>query len=338
MSATPTEEKEPKKKRGIYILLIIIIAAAIAGTGYWYKIYSSYVTSDDAYIESDRVAVGAKILGRIVELRVDEGDTVKEGELIAELDSAELKAHLEQSYAMKTQIEANIAQARAKNLLDEKSIKVQEINLQTAKDDYNRSEKQHKGGVITDEKFEHDQKNYKTAQALYETALQEVKLSHTQVLAAQASLASNDAQINLIQTQLQNTKINSPVDGVVAKRWLLAGDIASPGEPIVTITTNSKKWVLSYIEETKLQDLHLNQPAEFTVDAFPGLVFHGKLFYIGSNTAGQFSLIPPDNASGNFTKVTQRVPIKISYDSVDGADRSNVKLVSGMSVVIKIKK
>ena len=338
MSSNTENGKKQKKNGRLFIFLFILVAIVVAATAWWYKIYSSYVTTDDAYIESDRVAVGAKLLGQIVKLHVDEGDTVRKGELLAEIDSAELKARLDQSYAMKTQIEANIGQARAKYLMDKKSIEIQKINLNTAKDDYERAVKQHNGGVITDESFEHTNKNYKTAQAQYETALQSVKVSLAQVNTAEASFANNDAQIKLILTQLANTKIYSPVNGIVAKKWLLEGDITSPGQPIVTITSTGLKWVTAYIEETKLADITLNQPAEFTVDAFPDLLFHGKVYYIGSNTAGQFSLIPPNNASGNFTKVTQRVPLKISYDSVDGAKQSDVKLVSGMSVILKIIK
>ena len=337
MSSTSDNGKKRKNGR-VYIFLFILVAITVGATAWWYKIYTSYISTDDAYIEADRVAVGAKILGQIVKLHVDEGDTVRAGELLAELDSAELKARLEQSYAMESQMEANIAQAKAKYQMDQKSIEIQQINLKTSKDDYDRAVKQHDGGVITEESFEHTRKNYKTAQAQFETAQQSVKVSHAQVATAEASLSNTEAQIKLIETQLANTRIYSPVDGIVAKKWLLEGDITSPGQPIVTVTSTGLKWVTAYIEETKLNEISLNQAAEFTVDAFPGLTFHGKVYYIGANTAGQFSLIPPNNASGNFTKVTQRVPLKISYDSVEGARRSDVKLVSGMSVILKILK
>ncbi len=338
MSEKPTEEKKTNKKGRVYFILFFIIAAIVVATAFWYREYSAYITSDDAYVDADKVAISTKILGRIEKIHVEEGDTVSAGELLIELDSAELKAHLDQGLAMKTQMEANLQQAKAKFAMDQASIQVQDIDLNTAKDDYNRAVKQHEGGVITDEQFEHIKKNYETAKAREHTARLEVNVSHTQIVSAQAAIGSNDAQLKLIRTQLENTRIYSPVSGIVGKKWLLEGDITSPGQPVLSITNEKEKWVVAYIEETKLNNIFLNQPAEFTVDAFPDMVFHGKVFYIGANTASQFSLIPPNNASGNFTKVTQRVPLKISYDSVENGDKSKVDLVSGMSVILKIKK
>jgi membrane fusion protein, multidrug efflux system len=118
----------------------------------------------------------------------------------------------------------------------------------------------------------------------------------------------------------------------------LPGEIAQPGQSIVALTNDRKLWVVIYIEETKLSEMYINQKANFTVDAFPGINFTGKIFLIGSNTASQFSLIPPSNASGNFTKITQRVPVKISIDGMENNNKTNVKLISGMSAVVSIIK
>jgi membrane fusion protein (multidrug efflux system) len=118
---------------------------------------------------------------------------------------------------------------------------------------------------------------------------------------------------------------------------MLPGDIAQPGQSVFTISKNQQLWITVYLEETKLGEIHLGQDVVFTVDAFSGKKFHGKVFFIGSNTASQFSLIPPSNASGNFTKVTQRVPLKVSIDSLeDGGSTAGLNLLAGMSVVIKI--
>jgi len=138
---------------------------------------------------------------------------------------------------------------------------------------------------------------------------------------------------------LGNTKLYAPSDGIIAKRWLLPGDITQPGQSVFTITNNHKLWIIVYLEETNLSQIHINQKARYTIDAFPGAVFTGRVFSIGSNTASQFSLIPPNNASGNFTKVTQRVPLKISIDGIEkGKKLSDYKILSGMSAVVKIIK
>jgi membrane fusion protein (multidrug efflux system) len=126
---------------------------------------------------------------------------------------------------------------------------------------------------------------------------------------------------------------------VAARRWLLAGDIVNPGQSIYTINNNQKFWVTIYLEETKVEKLHIGQATKFTLDTYPDVVFTGKIFFIGSTTASQFSLIPASNASGNFTKVTQRVQIKISIDGTEKGEKlSTFRLMTGMSAVVKIVK
>jgi len=156
---------------------------------------------------------------------------------------------------------------------------------------------------------------------------------------AEAAVKSASAQIGVIESQLKNTRLYSPTDGIIARRWLLPGDITQAGQSIFTIYNDHKYWVEINLEETKLANIHTGQAAKFTIDAYPGVTFHGKVEYIGSNTASQFSLIPPNNASGNFTKITQRVEIKISIDSVEpGNDLKKYSFLAGMSVVVKIIK
>jgi membrane fusion protein, multidrug efflux system len=129
------------------------------------------------------------------------------------------------------------------------------------------------------------------------------------------------------------------MDGIISKRWLLPGDISQPGQSILNVSNNRNYWVAIYLEETKIGGIHLGQKAIYSLDAYPGVVFKGKVINIGTSTASQFSLIPANNASGNFTKVTQRIPVKISIDETeDNSPLSNYSFFSGMSVVVKIIK
>jgi membrane fusion protein (multidrug efflux system) len=129
----------------------------------------------------------------------------------------------------------------------------------------------------------------------------------------------------------------APNAGIIGKRWLMPGDIAQAGQSIFTIVNDRKFWITIFLEETKLENLHIGQQAIFSLDTYPNMVFTGKIFTISSNTASQFSLIPANNASGNFTKVTQRVQIKISIDGTQvGKSLSNYHIFSGMSAVVKI--
>jgi len=131
----------------------------------------------------------------------------------------------------------------------------------------------------------------------------------------------------------------APATGIVAKRWLLAGDIVQPGQSIYSINDTRNFWVLVYLEETKMETIHIGQKVEFTIDTYSGVKFTGKVFMISPSTASQFSLIPPNNASGNFTKVTQRVPIKVSIDAAEGGKAlSSFQFRTGMSAVVKIVK
>jgi membrane fusion protein (multidrug efflux system) len=330
------ENKEQKKGMKMYIPLTIVILGVIIGTIIWYRNYSKYISTDDAYIDSDKVAISSKIMGRISKLYFEEGDSVKKGTLLAELDSTEIYAQKMQFISLKNQAVTSKQQVEAKYQFDQQSIKVQQINYEKAEDDFNRAKAQFDGGVITKEQFEHAQKALESAKAQFDAAKIQLNVSKAQIASTQASIESSAAQIAVSEAQLHNTRLFAPIDGVVAKRWLLAGDVAQPGQSIYTVTNNSKYWVSVFIEETKLKGIHDGQKAVYTVDAIPHAKFFGNVYSIGSNTAAQFSLIPPSNASGNFTKVTQRVPLKISIDSVDTDDKSAVKLLSGMSVVVKI--
>jgi membrane fusion protein, multidrug efflux system len=300
------------RKKKIFIPTLIILIVAVLGV-YWYIGQLAYVSTDDALIDSNRLSVSSKILGRITELTVDEGDSVKQGQLLVQLDSTDLKAQ-------------EILARAALNLARE-SIKLSRVNLSTAQEDFNRAEKQYEGKIISEENFQH-------IQSALEAAKAQLNIDKTKV-------ETSRAHLNVIKTELLNTSIYSPMNGVLGKRWVLKGDVVQPGQPIFTIFDLSNIWVTAYLEETKLSSINIDDKVEISVDAYPDQNFSGKVYQIGSNTASQFSLIPPSNASGNFTKVTQRIPIKISLEPVNemgSPDPSdNLKLLPGMSVEIKIK-
>ncbi len=333
------KENRKKNRLRVYIPLIIVIALVAFGGYYWYREYSKYISTDDALIDTDNISVSAKMLGRIVHLYVDEGDKVKAGELLAELDSSDLLAQKAQAAVMIKQARANVSQAEAKLRYDKDNIKVLEVSLQKAEDDFKRASEQFKGGVITEEQFSNLKNARESIEAKLNAAKTSLDVSRAGINTAKTAIELAKAQLKVVETQLKNTKLYSPIGGVVARRWLLPGDVVQPGQSIVTVTNDDKLWVTVYLEETKIAEVHEGQDALFTIDAFPKTSFNGKVFSIGSNTASQFSLIPPNNASGNFTKVTQRVPLKISIDGTDGnAGLSSFHILAGMSAVVKIVK
>ncbi len=297
-----------KRKRMIIPLLVLIIAASVGGY-YWYMNMQNFVSTDDAYVDANSVSVSSKMLGRIMYLGTDEGDTVKAGQVLVKLDNSDLKA---QETSAKAGLE-----------LAQKSIPLAQVNVSRAQDDFNRGETQYKNGIITKEQYDHLQKALEAAKAEYNIEL--------------SKITAAKSQIGVIESQLNNTTITAPMDGVVAKRWVITGDVVQPGQPIFTIYDLKNIWITANLEETKLTHVKLGEPVEIDVDSYPNVKFSGKVFEIGTYTASEFSLIPPNNASGNFTKVTQRVPIKISIDDPETTGNRQPILRPGMSVEVSVK-
>jgi membrane fusion protein, multidrug efflux system len=297
------------RKRRIMIPLGLLLALALGGGWYWYVNLRGYITSDDAYIDADRVSISSKMLGRIEKLTVDEGDTVTAGEVLVTLDGSDLRAQL--------------AKATAASGLAQESVKLARVNLSRAQDDFARADKQYKTSVITKEQFDH-------ARSALDAAGAELGISISRVAAAQA-------QTGVVQAQLDNTTIRSPFNGSVVKRWVLQGDVVQPGQPVFSVYDRSRIWVTANLEETNMDVVRLSEDVGISVDGHPDRIFGGRVFQLGGSTAAQFSLIPPNNASGNFTKVTQRVPIKISIEERTPGNPEPALLLPGMSVEIRIR-
>jgi membrane fusion protein, multidrug efflux system len=326
-----------RKRLRVYIPLALVIASVLAACWFWYRDYSRYITTDDAHVDADNVNIGSKILGRIAAIYVREGDVVDEGMLLAVLDSSDLVGQRNQALALRAQAMANLSQTKVKYNSDEKGIRVLEINLEKTADDLERAKSQSEGGVITAEQFSHIKKGYETAVAQLDAAKTQLLVSQSMISSALAAVEASGTQVKVLDIQLKNTRLFAPSDGVLSKRWLLPGDIVQPSQSVFTMTISKNLWVVAFLEETKISEIHTGQKVKFSIDAFPGIWFEGKIFLVGSTTASVFSLIPANNAAGNFTKVTQRIPIRLSIDSANNSRQiSSFNILSGMSVLVKI--
>jgi membrane fusion protein (multidrug efflux system) len=308
--AAPVAEQPPVtrgsyRRRHIVIPTLVIMLLAAAAVGYWYFEILGVIATDDAYVDGNSVSVSSKMLGRITELTVDEGDTVQQGQLIVQLDDSDLRA--QEAHA-----QAGLDYAR-------ENVDLAAVQLQQAEDDYARATIQLQGKVITQEQFDHARTALNRAQVL------------NRIAAAQVNTAR--AELGLIRTQIANTQIAAPLTGVVARRWVLAGDVVQAGQAMLSIYDLSDLWVTANLEETKIAAIHVHDSVDITLDAHPGRRFAGEITMIGAAAASEFSLIPPNNASGNFTKVTQRIPIRISLGAADG----DPLLVPGMSAEIRVR-
>ena len=332
-------QRTRKNSVRIYIPLALVIIIVLTGAIFWYRDYSSYISTDDAHVDADNITVSSKMLGRIAAVFADEGARVSRGQLLAVLDNSDLSAQKNQAQAVKEQALANVTQSGTKLQSDEQGLKVVDINYERAKDDFDRATKQLAGGVITQEQYDHAAKACEAAAAQVDASRALLSVSRALVKSADAAAATADAQIKVIETQLGNTRLYSPSDGVISRKWLLPGDVIQPGQSVFTVTDDSDNWVSAFLEETKIAEIHDGQKVRIIIDAFPHVKFYGKVYLVGSSTASVFSLIPANNASGNFTKVTQRIPIRISIDSADnGKDISSFNILSGMSAVVKISR
>ncbi len=307
------EEKAEKTSRSrrfrVIVPMIMILVVIVGAFGYYLNQKRRYIATDDAAIDADRVAVSAQMLGRITSLMADEGDEVQKGQVLIQLDDSDLRVR-------KIQADA------ALNLAEE-NISLADVNEKRAERDYERAQTQYQEGVITKEQFEHTQSGYEAAKV------------QTSIARAQSRVAA--AQRDVVKTQLNNTTIISPMDGIVSKRWVLEGEVVQPGEEIFTLYDLKDVWVTANLEETKIGRLREGDRVQIKVDSYPGYDFSGRITRIGSNTAAQFSLIPPNNASGNFTKITQRIPVEISFDNTTFKGESPLRLLPGMSAYIKVK-
>ncbi len=297
------------RKKRVLIPLAFVLLLAAGGTWYYYTQIRGYDSTDDAFIDGNRVAVSSKMLGRMIFLAADEGDTVKQGEVLVRLDDADLRAQ-------ELQGKAGLDDARQAEALAQ-------VNVDRAEDDFKRAETQYKTKVIPQEQYEH--------------ARSALAAARTQQKMALTRIGTAEAQLNVVRTSLTNMTIIAPMNGIVAKRYALPGDVVQAGQPILSVYDLGSVWVTANFEETKISALKIGDPVEISVDAYPDLKLNGRVILFGASTASQYSLIPPNNASGNFTKVTQRIPVKIAIDRPPIQNNDPHPLLPGMSVEVRVK-
>jgi membrane fusion protein (multidrug efflux system) len=292
----PDERKRPVLIGGV--ILIVLIVAGLSYGVYWF-INRDYISTDDASIDSEHVNVSSKMLGRIKNLLVAEGDKVEVGQLLVQLDDADLRAQ-------KAQATASLNYAR-QNLI------LAKVNLDKAQDDFKRARSLFNTGAATKEQYDHALKALDSADAGYSIA--------------QAQIDAADAQLGVIEAQLLNTRIAAPISGVIAKQSAMPGDVVQPGQAIFLINDLDNVWVIANFEETKFRMIHLDVPAEISVDAYPNHQFKGRVVRLGAG------IVAPPFSIGEFTKTTQKIPIKISFDHIP----DSMLILPGMSVEVKIK-
>lgn len=330
-----------KKPKIVMLLLAVFLAAGVIGVGGWWYYSTKYVSTDDARIGGTIVTTSAKIPGRITEVLVKEGDQVTYGQIVARIETREI-------VAQKVQAEAALATAKARYEEITAGARPQEIDqarsaldqskasLDNAAKNFERMEKLYHDGAISSSQRDSADTTYVIARETYKSAGEKLDLvlagsRDETVRAAAAQVRQAEATLEAAQATFDNTTITAPVSGLVALKSVNPGEVVAAGQALFTIADLQDVWVSARIEETKIGKLKPGQQVEYTVDGYPGRTFTGTVYEIGAAANSVFALIPTENSSGNFTKVTQRIPIKISLPK-----DSDVVFRPGMSVIIKV--
>ena len=330
----------------VFLVAIVILVVVVTRWNYWQG-DAGWQSTDDAYLQADVTPIASKVAGYIRELPVQDFEHVRSGQLLAQIVDVDYLAAVAQA-------EANVAAATAQAEALKAQRELQGANVQAAKAvigatsasleqntrDLARQHRLLESGSSSAEAAEKLEtvRAQLSAQLAQNRAQAEAAGRQLGVLAAQqsqteAAIAAQRATLQIANLNLSYTRIVAPQDGVLGQRQVKPGQYLGVGAQITTLTPLPHIWVIANYKETQLTHMAVGQKAEILVDTFPGHTLHGHLLAFAPASGSQFALLPPDNATGNFTKVVQRVAVKIAIDDSDGIGE---RLFPGMSVIARV--
>jgi len=337
--AGPTDRTAIKAGRGRWSLKQLLIAAgallliaAAAGYGnYYWRTGRFLVSTDDAYVQAHSVLISPKVSGYLSEAPVDDNQSVKAGEVLACIDPRDYQTALDQA-------RANVAAAQAaidtlNQQIDQQMLVVEQGRHQVASDqaalifsqqDFQRYTQLAKDGWGTVQRSQQAQADIREKDATLQhdvavvsAAERQIGVFKAQVTQATATLAQQQAMEHQAELNLSYTIITAPVDGTVGVRTLRVGQYVQAGTQLMAVVPLQAVYVTANYKETQLTDVRPGQPVTIDVDTFPGTTVHGHVDSLAPASGQEFALLPPDNATGNFTKIVQRIPVKIVLDADD---------------------
>jgi membrane fusion protein (multidrug efflux system) len=316
-----------------FVAFVVVLAAA-AGVGFYLIHHMTFVTTDDAYIEGRIHMVASKVPGTVLKVYVDDNQFVKKGDPLLDIDPADYEVRVRDAASALEAQKARVAQAEALVSVAKANLAIQETALKQAGLDAARAGKLFAAGALSREKLEKTQ----TALALAQAQVKAAKEQEAQAVATKALEASvvgqREAGLETAKLSLSYTKITAPADGNVTKKSAENGNQVQPGQPLLAVVALDDLWIVANFKETQLRKVHPGQAVTFTVDTFSHKVFTGKVDSLMAGTGAAFSIFPAENALGNYVKVVQRIPVKITIDK-DSADGRQFRV--GMSVMAKIR-
>lgn len=333
------QQKDWLKRKRRFLLIVgpFVILLAVA---YFYFFGGRYVSTDDAYIQAARTQISANVSARVVEIAVHDNQQVKKGDLLFKLDDREFAIGVRDAEAQLAQARLKIAALKATYLQRQADVQAAQDTLSYQQTELDRQTKLQQQGISSQAKLDETQHAFANAQQALSSAEQQrantvAELGgnpdidvdqHPLVQAAQAAL-------DRAQLDLGYTTVLAPADGVVTKvEQLQVGQYVHATTPLFALVSDTDIWVEANFKETELENMQPGQPAEITVDTYGGHTFHGTVDSTSPGTGASFSLLPPENASGNWVKVVQRVPVRISIEHAD----HDVTLHAGLSAIVDV--
>ncbi|MCA1451769.1 HlyD family secretion protein [Bradyrhizobium sp. BRP22] len=335
----------PLRHVAFYVLVVTAISgAAYVGWRYW-TTWRFEVSTDDAYVQADVVGIAPQVSGDISQLFITDNQAVKAGQVMAIIDQRTYKAAVEQAKADVEQARAVVASTAAQIAQQKAVINEAEatINVDKAAETY-AEQNNARYGTLANEGYGSVQNAQQAAsaiasakatiakdQAALDAAQKQATTLAAQLEQAKASVVHNEAVLKQAEINLGYTTITAPVDGVIGARSIRLGEYVQPGTELLAIVPLAQAYVVANFKETQLADVRPGQPVRLSVDTFPGVTVRAFVNSLAPASGQEFALLPPDNATGNFTKIVQRIPVKITLDHTDplaGLLRPGMSVVS----------
>ncbi|TKI03356.1 HlyD family secretion protein [Martelella alba] len=347
-AAEPAAPRPSRRKRRILLYLALGVAVLLAaGLCYW-LLFARYVEStDDAYLQADSVTLAPKVTGYVREVLVRDNQRVNAGQPVVRLEDDQYQARLDQANAAILADQADIKRAEAEIIRQQAEIEEAQakqrsalVQLHYAEHEYQRYLPLAASGAENQEKLTDLRRSRDQAQADYDANVAAVKSASAQIQTQQAQIDQSRAQLASARASRQQSHIDvrdtvivSPIDGYVGDRAVRVGQFVQPGTRLLTVVPNDDIYLVANFKETQLANMRPGQPASLRVDAIPDHDFKGVVDSFAPGTGSLFALLPPDNATGNFTKIVQRVPVRIRI--TDHSPQVK-RLLAGMSVTVDV--
>jgi membrane fusion protein (multidrug efflux system) len=339
MTAMTPSESTTARRRGLTLIAIALGVSGLAWGGWHWLQGRHQQNTDNAYVAGNVVQITPQVSGTVVAIQADDTDFVKAGQVLVKLDAADASIALEQTEAQLAQtvrevrtLFANNSTLQAQVQLREADLSRSQTDLARALDDAQRRAPLVASGAIGKEEFQHAQAQANAAkstvvaaQSAVTAAKEQLSSSQTQTegtsVAQHPSVQRAAAKVREAYLALQRVELLAPTDGHIAKRGVQLGQRVQAGAPLMTLVALNQLWVDANFKESQLQSLRMGQPAEMEADVYgTKVVYHGKVVGLGAGTGAAFALLPAQNATGNWIKVVQRVPVRITIDAKDLAE------------------